>query len=275
LIILLAGNLASKFVAGALYETLINHLPNLNQHHDILEVTFHAKDTPTPPTWKDDIRINVTRAFEELHTSFLETLATMPAPPIVVGAGSAASNMDQSGTTATALLATDSVIVVASLGDSRAVLSSSSSSTRGRSSGAAGGAYEWRDIPSVSAIPLTVDHVASNPVERALVIQRGGTVVGAGTNGGGLPRVNGTLAITRSIGDASLSPVLSREPYVLALERWELRDWCGSLGTSSDDEESKSKADGAAQGVSQIPCFIVRTIFFGFDCILVGAMNLQ
>lgn len=234
-----AGNFASKFVAGALYETLIRYLPNINQHHNGLSPDDSHQVKTAAHTWKEDIHNNVTKAFEDLHDRFLEMLSTMPAP--MVGAGSA-PNTDQSGTTATALLVTEYVIVVAGLGDSRAVLSSSKGVISESGSG-------WRDFPSVSAIQLTVDHVASDPAELALVIERGGSVR---TRKGGLPRVNGTLAITRSIGDEILSPILSREPYILSLDREELRDRCGSLGSING-----GWMDNETAGVSQIPCFVV------------------
>ena len=126
------------------------------------------------------------------------------------------SVMDQSGTTATVLYVNEYAILIANVGDSRAVLS-------------------YMDNGVFSAIPMTVDHIASSSDERFLVEKRGGVI----TSNGGIDRVNGTLAITRSIGDASLSPLLSRVPHVSLASRKELRETCGYLSQST------------------VPCFIV------------------
>jgi serine/threonine protein phosphatase PrpC len=138
--------------------------------------------------------------------------------------------MDQSGTTATALLLTQKTVLIASLGDSRAVMSSQINVTE-----AAG---QWNSFPAMSAIQLTHDHVASDPGERDLVVARGG-YVSAGQ--GGVKRVNGTLAITRSIGDAILSPILSRQPHVRVLSRHKFHEHCGSDSPTA----------------ISIPCFVI------------------
>eukprot|EP00978_Attheya_sp_CCMP212_P024287 scaffold76085_cov44-Attheya_sp.AAC.2 len=114
---------------------------------------------------------------------------------------------DQSGTTATILYVTAEAILVANIGDSRAVLSR-------------GGSYSSNERPT--AIQLTVDHVASNPQEQIQVKNRGGYL----KMGGGIDRVNGILAVTRTIGDADLAPVLSRKPHVTALSRSEVCEMC-------------------------------------------------
>ena len=54
----------------------------------------------------------------------------------------------------------------------------------------------------------------------------------------GIPRVNGTLAITRSIGDAALASMLSRQPHVTSMNRDEIQDLCGST-------------------YQQLPCFVI------------------
>jgi serine/threonine protein phosphatase PrpC len=185
------GNVASKYAASTLHDNMIRQLPTL-QH-----VAKHED-------WKVMIEQNVSRAFQETHEGFMDALKRAP-------------TMDQSGTTATALLVTDDVVIVASLGDSRAVLSSFDA--------------EGNLFP----VQLTNDHVASDPKERALVLGRGGSV---SMVSGGLNRVNGTLAITRSIGDAALAPVLSRQPDVASMTRNEILSLCG-------------------QKRKDIPCFVV------------------
>mmetsp|Transcript_107913 Transcript_107913/g.220287 ORF Transcript_107913/g.220287 Transcript_107913/m.220287 type:complete len:270 (+) Transcript_107913:226-1035(+) len=161
--------------------------------------------------------------------------------------------MDQSGTTATALLVTQDVVIAAVLGDSRGVFVSGKTKSTGTSTTTSSSSSKgrWKDFPEVSAIPFSIDHVASDPTERDLVIARGGHV----SKTGGLPRVNGTLAITRSIGDANLAPVLSREPHVRVFDRAELRDLCGDLGSaSSSDVGDEAEAD---QSGVVIPCFAI------------------
>ena len=182
-----------------------------------------------PMGWKTEVERNVTLAFEEVHSKFLETVDVMSSPVIEAGF---APSMDQSGTTATALLVTKDIALVASLGDSRAVLSSRDFEHH---DGPA-----WNDFPSMKAVQLTPDHVASDPKERDLVEARGGNVT---SSKGGLQRVNGTLAITRSIGDANLAPVLSRVPHVLVLSHDEVRKWCGK--------------DTFDEPTIDIPCFVI------------------
>jgi serine/threonine protein phosphatase PrpC/serine/threonine protein kinase len=180
------GNVASKYAASTLFDRLVLHLPELG-----LVTTQTADDSD----WKTLVEHNVSRAYQETHESFLDALALVPA-------------MDQSGTTATALLVTKQVIVLSSLGDSRAVLSSTDKDGH------------------LAAIQLTIDHVASDPKERDMVMARGGRV---SSSTKGLARVNGTLAITRSIGDAALAPVLSRQPHVISMKSEEIKGLCGSM----------------------------------------------
>jgi protein phosphatase 1L len=210
-------NFASKWLASKLYEELMNRLPILSPN----ESTILSSSIKTSLSdLKDDMKRNISAAFSDLHERFLEDVAVLST--LVIETESA-PRIDQSGTTATALLVTDQLIVVASLGDSRAVMSSTSSSQP---------AVDWSlkdNLPGFKAIQLTKDHVAADPHERSLVLERGGSVFSLnGPNG--LPRVNGTLAITRSIGDADLSSVLSREPHVLILDQKEIQEVCGAFG---------------------------------------------
>jgi len=181
------GNVASKYVASTLFDRLMLHLPEMG--------TLVPAHTLGGSHWKQRVEQNVSRAYEETHTRFLDALALIP-------------TMDQSGTTATALIVTKEAIVVSSLGDSRAVLSSTDE----------GG--------NLLAIQLTTDHVASNPIEHDLVLERGGRISSSKT---GIARVNGTLAITRSIGDVALASMLSRRPQVTTMKRDEIQDLCGSM----------------------------------------------
>ena len=177
------GNLASKYAASTLYHQLKGRMADLN------EVARNDEH------WKIVVEHNITQAFADIHEQFLDAASLVPK-----------GSMDQSGTTATALLVTDEAVVVASLGDSRAILSSTNHKTG-----------------KMSAIQLTKDHVASDPTEKELIQQRGGFISASG----GIDRVNGTLAITRSIGDANLAPLLSRIPLVVSMTRSEIKNLCG------------------------------------------------
>jgi serine/threonine protein phosphatase PrpC len=189
------GNVASKYAASTLFDRLVLHLPELGRGNTHF---------PDGSDWKTQVEQNVSRAYKEIHESFLDALAFAP-------------TMDQSGTTATALIVSKHAIVLSSLGDSRAVLSSTDKGGK------------------LSAIQLTIDHVASDPTERDLVLNRGGRV---SSSLNGLARVNGTLAITRSIGDAALASMLSRKPHVTSMKRDEIQELCGSMHAA-------------------IPCFVI------------------
>ena len=123
-------------------------------------------------SWKEDIRIVVTQSFKYVHEQFLERITTMTTPIVEVGT---APKMDQSGTTATAILVTKDLIIAATLGDSRAIMSSvamTKSSDRTSSANILESSdnsrprrkKSWTDIPSVSAIQFSIDHVLLVPL---------------------------------------------------------------------------------------------------------------
>jgi serine/threonine protein phosphatase PrpC len=186
-----SGNFASKFVASFLYDEVSIRLRNLTSEQD-----FEEREK--------QVESRVTEAFTAVHEKFLA--AINHSPPAF---------MDQSGTTATALLVTNSSVVVMSLGDSRAVLSTRLASTNGT-------------LELVSK-QLTKDHVASDKEEQKLVESRGGSVIQ--TNG--LNRVMGSLVVTRSIGDADLAPFLSRIPHVISMTKKQVLDACGNTDTNN------------------------------------------
>ena len=247
-----AGNLASKFAASELYSELLSHLPDLMQieQKKSLHLSSNTNAADNGYNWKEDIRANVTKAFENVHRRFLDRIATITSVTSEVGS---APKMDQSGTTATALLVTEDVVIAAVLGDSRGVLASVSHKDRTAPIPTnSKGKSQWKNFPEVSAIPFSIDHVASDSTEQALVIERGGFV----SKSGGTARVNGTLAITRSIGDANLAAVLSREPHVRIFDRSELRELCGDLGKEGNNNMNRTA----------IPCFaILGESAFRFD----------
>ncbi|CAG9335735.1 unnamed protein product [Blepharisma stoltei] len=95
------------------------------------------------------------------------------------------------GTTATVAMIENGKILVGNVGDSRAILISESSCEL-----------------------LTKDHVASDLEEQARIEKAGGYVIPVGR----IPRVQGTMAITRSIGDQGFKQFLIAEPHVIQRE---------------------------------------------------------
>ncbi|CAG9316714.1 unnamed protein product [Blepharisma stoltei] len=91
------------------------------------------------------------------------------------------------GSTATVALVQNSSILVGNVGDSRAILISENS---------------WQI--------LTKDHAASDLEEQLRIEKAGGYVIPVGR----IPRVQGTIAITRSIGDLGFKQFLIAEPYI-------------------------------------------------------------
>jgi protein phosphatase 1L len=194
------GNLAAKYAASFLSR----------EFYDRLNGTVF--DSGIEPSWKDVAKSVATEAFEAAHENFLAVRKVVPH-----------GFMDQSGSTATVLYVAFSRYVVASIGDTRAVLSSR---------------YRNGDDVFYVPVPLTKDHVASDLGERRAVEGRGGVVL----RHNGMDRVNGSLAITRSIGDAGLSHFLSREPHVIAMTKDEIRKACGLLDGMDD---------------KRFPCFMI------------------
>lgn len=103
---------------------------------------------------------------------------------------------DTSGTTASTIFLYPNHIVIAHVGDSRIVLCCDSSEGL--------------------AIQLTKDHTPYDKYEAMAVNQLGGEVIGNTKNGESL-RVNGKLAVTRSVGDSQFGEVISPKPDILTL----------------------------------------------------------
>lgn len=197
------SNFASKYASAALYKRIVKPLSDVDD--DIKE----GRD------WKQEVESEMTDAFNELHNGYLEAMKNIPS-----------SSMREAGTTATALFITENAVIIASVGDSRAVLSLGSSFNSTKN--------------NIDALQLTVDHVAANEIESQRVENLGGFVATIG----GTVRVNGTLVLTRSIGDAHLAQYLSRTPHVISMTTNEVNEKChpGSM-ESSDDLD--------------MPCFII------------------
>jgi len=102
----------------------------------------------------------------------------------------ARSEKDKSGATSTSIVLFDNKLVIANVGDSSAVICK-------------------RQKEGMSAKKVTFDHKASNEEEKTRVKATGGLVVWFGGW-----RVNGTLAVSRSIGDEPMSQQLIADPHI-------------------------------------------------------------
>jgi serine/threonine protein phosphatase PrpC len=201
------GNIASKFSASSFYDEVRESLSTVDEE---------IKSSNSDEKWKDRVKLNMEQSFYNLHEGILEAIASSPT-----------GVMREAGTTATILHVTDLAVVIANVGDSRAVLSS--------------WVYNGNE-EEVTGIQLTVDHVASSPEEQDDVIERGGFI----SKSGGIDRVNGSLAVSRSLGDVKLAPYLSQNPHVMALTKDEVHKSCRndqSLPTGPDHHD--------------VPCFII------------------
>lgn len=175
------GSFASKFVASRLHDVIAQELHGISEALEL------------------QIERIVKSAFSDVHHQLLRAASVAPH-----------ESMKTSGTTATISLLTKQYLLIASVGDSRAVMSSMK--------------FEG-DTAVLTARQLTVDHVASNDTEKALVESRGGRIESVN----GVYRVNGVLAITRSLGDVRLAAALSTEPDVVFFYIEQLRDACDEL----------------------------------------------
>jgi len=196
------GNLASKYAASFFYQKVSTCLSKINE-------TIHTSQT----TWKEGAASKLIQSFEEIHQGIIGAIMSSPG-----------GVMDESGTTATILYVTELAVIVANVGDSRAIMSGWSVDAKGND--------------QMSAVQLTVDHVASSNKEQAQILERGGFI----SESGGIDRVNGSLAVSRSLGDAKLASFLSRTPHVFAMTKEEARDICGKGKTEEDHS---------------LPCFII------------------
>ena len=172
------GNLASKYAAASFYDQLVQRMLDLDYN-----------STMGGERWKVDVESEIAGAFEDLHTGILGAIERSPE-----------GVMKSTGTTATVLITTERALILANVGDSRAILSNGTS----------------------TPIQLSIDHVASNTDEQERIESLGGFV----SSVGGTQRVNGTLAVSRSLGDAHLASLLSRKPHVVAMSKKEIQDHC-------------------------------------------------
>ena len=201
------GNIASKFSASSFYNEVRESLSTIDNE---------IKSSNSDLKWKERVKFNMEQSFYNLHEGILEAIDS-----------SSTGVMREAGTTATILHVTDLAVVIANVGDSRAVLSSWSHNGKNE---------------KVTGIQLTVDHVASSLEEQDKVIERGGFI----SKSGGIDRVNGSLAVSRSLGDVKLAPYLSQLPHVLAQTKDEVHKSC-----RNNDQSTPPGLD------HDVPCFII------------------
>ncbi|KAL7468617.1 hypothetical protein ACHAXS_008857, partial [Conticribra weissflogii] len=210
------GNLASKFAASSFDRQIEERLSFVDRdiQSDVQE-------------WKKKVEIKLNEAFNDLHLGIVDAIASSPGDV-----------MEDAGTTATILVVTELAVIVANVGDSRAVLSHWNHDSKG--------------CDTVTPLQLTIDHIASSPDEQVQIIEKGGFV----SRSGGIDRVNGNLAVSRSLGDVKLSPYLSRVPHVFALTKDEVYGKC----RKSSEEESAYLGDrnlDLSEVDDEKPCFII------------------
>ena len=119
----------------------------------------------------------------------------------------------EGGTTATAIVITTSGLLVAWVGDSRAVVAIEESDS------AEGGGGEGRRL---KAVALTTDHSTSDKGERERIERAGGQMGKEGTGMAGhvsVPQVEGSLKVTRSLGDSPFhkGDAVTAQPGVMQL----------------------------------------------------------
>jgi serine/threonine protein phosphatase PrpC len=130
-----------------------------------------------------------------LHGRLSAIFSPQTSPEQVIRAGFAdldsavSSEYPTQGSTAAIAIISKDTIHTANVGDTRVVLVE----------------------PNGTVRQLTQDHRASDPSERALILERGGTVVKG--------RAGGVLALSRSLGDGELKKHISAEPFILNVPR--------------------------------------------------------
>lgn len=112
-----------------------------------------------------------------------------------------------SGTTASVVALFKDYLLVANVGDSRVVLCCSSTLMKEKNFDT-----NPQEYLITNPVQLTVDHTPYDTGERIAVERRGGYILQDG-----VLRVNGKLAVTRSLGDFTLKDVLTSHPDVTVL----------------------------------------------------------
>ena len=184
---------------------------------ELLVFADNKKDYPEPEDGPDDDvtsrapGITVAHGIRAMKEAFRHTNSDL---------ASTMSAGDLSGSTASLAVQFQDHLLIANVGDSRVVLCCSSAaqphSQAQSHQNTTNSPVEHGMNQGVSAVShpvqLTVDHTPYDPVERLAVESKGGFV-----SEDGVYRVNGKLAVSRSLGDYSYASVLSSEPDVFVL----------------------------------------------------------
>lgn len=138
-------------------------------------------------------RITVGQGMTAMRDAFLQTDTDLE---------STIAQHDPSGTTASVAVLFKDHLLVANVGDSRVVLCCSTTYRT----------MTKNNIRISLPLQITVDHTPYDSSERLAVERRGGKILRDG-----VLRVNGKLAVTRSLGDFTLKKYLSSEPDIIVL----------------------------------------------------------
>jgi len=210
------GNLASKYSARYMYASMKTIWSDLDER--VLNYS----------NWKETVAKDLEDSFFLLHKGFLSVVKKSPGKV-----------MNKSGSTATILLTTKEAVVVANVGDSRAILSHGTSYNQ--------------SVQTLSAIQLTIDHIASDKDEKSLIEGKGGYI----SSSGSIKRVNGTLAVTRSIGDVPMMKILSQSPHVWIKSKKDVQSICKGQGAERDKNPTIGNREEERLDVTEMPCFVV------------------
>ena len=130
------GNLASKYAASSFYMEIEEYLSNVDDR---------IRNQTSQLVWREEVVKQITQSFEDLHVGIIKAVELSPG-----------GVMDESGTTATILYVSSLAVVIANVGDSRAVMS------------------RWLvneiGIEYITAMQLTIDHIASSHEEKIQVL---------------------------------------------------------------------------------------------------------
>lgn len=218
------GSFAARFAAHEIFRRFQGKLTKYNSFFDEsfdLYVRAYSESTSqrlnainsNSSSWQSLLNIIQTNASiavknEEQHISVQSILkfmreAFLETDSVLMASDDRTQYETVGGTTATiAMLFDHNEILIASVGDSRAVLCCQFEEDDSNCN---------KQVIEVYPIQLTLDHTPADPQEFSMVYERGGYVDKSSV----IPRVNGKLAVSRSLGDNEFGSILSAEPDLL------------------------------------------------------------
>uniref|UniRef100_A0A1J3K1H9 PPM-type phosphatase domain-containing protein n=1 Tax=Noccaea caerulescens TaxID=107243 RepID=A0A1J3K1H9_NOCCA len=256
---------------SAMTKKLIGRLPSQEEHGVIL----HLYNLDLKLQFRDSLPINL---YDSLHLDIMKEALLRSIHDIDATFTKEASNRKlNSGSTATIVLMADGQVMVASIGDSKALLCSEKFETPEEARATLVKLYRERRSNPDSSSPsrfsdfkldhsngqlrliakeLTKDHHPNREDEKIRVEAAGGYV----TEWAGVPRVNGQLAVSRSIGDITYKsygvisapevmdwqPLLANDSYLVVssdgiFEKLEVQDVCDRLGEVNNQTSSGAR----------------------------------